>query len=227
MGNAIKPTCECGLSYVIGNVQDETMHELFHKHFEIGVPLNEGAQELPRTQIQGRDIIVIDSSVPKAIRQGFHDLLLAAHRNLPKYPIGYDGHVDERQQTLFVLAEENRAVGFTVFSIDSGFWILTWSNGLSIQLVDTKAELVDRWTLGRIWLAKHYRHKGIGRELLLKSCELVETDSKDIGIELPLTPEARRLIHNVCPGRWYGRGDCNSLHTTLEPFQQTASADDC
>ncbi len=200
-------------------MQDETTHERLHKNFENGVPLNEGARKLPRIRIQGCSIIVIDSSVPKATRQGFLDLLRTAQRNLLQYPLGYDGHVDEKQQTLFVLAEEDRAIGFAVFSIDSGFWILTWSSGLSCQLVDSKVELTDRWTLGRIWLAKHYRHKGLGRGLLLKSCELVGTDPKDMGIELPLTPEARCLIHSVCPDGWHGRGGCSSLHATLEPFQ--------
>jgi len=210
--------CECGLSYVQGLPVDEDEHRKIHEHFEHGVPLHKGIETLPRIPLRDCELIVIDSEVPFYIRKRFYELLAAAYREMPCYPIGYDGTVDESQQTLFVLAKADRAVGFALFSLDSGCWRLRWVNEEKVEIIQESPDMDSRWKLGRIWLAKRFRRRGLGRELLLKATELIPVNLEEICIELPPTPDGKRFIRRVFPDMWYGRGDRDAFEGLLESF---------
>lgn len=207
--------CECGLSYVEGLSEDEKEHREIHDHFDRGVPLQSGTETLPRIPLRDHELIVIDSGVQFDIRKGFYKLLVAACREMD-YPLGYDGTIDESRQTLFILVHSDRAVGFALFSLDSGGWRLRWINGEKCEIIQESPDMDNRWTLGRIWLAKRFRRRGLGRGLLLKATELIPVNLEEICIELPLTPDGKRFIRRVFPDMWYGRGDRDAFEGLLE-----------
>lgn len=95
--------CECGFSYVVGCVEDEAAHRLLHDEYLNG-PVVEGAVDLRvQGEVEGKPLIIVDSSVRPIVRRRFARVARTAQRTMPNFSTGYDGTITAARQTLFLL----------------------------------------------------------------------------------------------------------------------------
>lgn len=219
--------CECGLSYVEGLAEDEKVHVRIHDEYVNGATLQALPSMQPAGHVAGFPVVVADGTTPKAIRKELATAALVAQRTMPDYPAGYDGTVTDGDERLFLVASKNRAVAMALTSLDDYYWLLKWKRNSSLELMSKEAVLGERQKIGRVWVAKAYRGKGIATELLRLVADMFGRPLGELGWELPLTADGRRLLRRLVPETWLGRGDAFALSETLEaPLEGTIAQSD-
>ena len=210
------PKCECGFSYVSGYDEDEIQHRIRHDAYLHG-PALDYILDLPSLcSVAGYPFLVIDSSIPEETRFRLSKTVLVAQRTTPDYPAGYDGIISESDEKLFLVKDNNRAIGMVITAKEEAYWQLSWTEKGTVQLLDRKQYVKSRQKIARVWVVKAYRHKGIGPLMLKATAEYLGYKISDIGWELPLTKDGAVLVQKLVPSKWWGRGDLLALQETLD-----------
>lgn len=216
------PTCECGLNYVSGFDEDEKQHEIWHDEYLHGAILHDMHALSAICSVAGYPLVVVDAAIPREVRFRLSKAAYVAQRSTPEYPAGYDGTISEADERLFLARDDDRAIGMVLTALDEYYWRLTWTNEGTAQLIDRNPHLGRRLKIGRVWVAKAYRSRGIGSLMVKTVVELLGYEVSDIGWELPITEDGASLIKKLFPTKWWGRGDGFALQDTLDAPRSTS-----
>ena len=197
---------------------DDEIHHKYHSEYLKG-PVIPIIRELTAFKvIDGYPVFVISGRTPLSRRKLFVELALVAQRSMQDYPAGYDGTVDEADQTMLVLADGENAIGMVLVAISSPFWSMSWSKE-GLARLDSPIPLQKPLrTVARIWTAASYRRRKLASSLLRETANYYKLACEELGWELPLTKVGASLLRTVVPGRWLGRGDAFALQQTLEEY---------
>ncbi len=125
--------CECGLTYVPGEPDDEEMHTRDHNVYLRGPVLPSLSSVDTSGAVATFPLFIIDGSVPQSVRHELVDVVCAA--SPPEFPAGYDGTVTEYQETLFLVVDGDRAVALGITALDDNYWKLSWKCDGTVELV--------------------------------------------------------------------------------------------
>ena len=205
--------CECGYQFVPGI--DDELHAKFHAAYLYGPSLSVLDELTSTATIFGNSLFVIDAQIPEAQRKLFVAVADVAQATMTGYSYGYYGTVDEREQTMFVLASDGHAIGMAIVGLDGPCWKLSWAPGYSLQLMEKVASPGPHRIVARVWIAAAYHRRGFASQMLHAVARHYSIDCKDLGWELPLTPAGAQLLRSLLPGTWLGRADPITLRETL------------
>jgi len=208
--------CACGLSYVRELASDEELHGRVHAEFHSGAELHLPVALASIGSVHGYPIVVADMRTPLATRRALARIALVAQRSMPDFPIGYDGSLTDDDDRLFVVLANDRMIAMAITSLDDSYWVLQWRENLRLELVGTEQLPDQRQKVSRVWVANQFRRRGIARGLIDSVATLFRRRAHELGWELPLTTDGRRLLRTLVPGDLFGHGDTFALEETLD-----------
>ncbi len=209
--------CECGLTYVPGEPDDERVHAKVHAEYLSDPEISSVRQLDQITTIGDFSIYVIDNTCPMEIRRELSHVAFVAHQTMPDYPAGYDGTITEDDPRLFIAVDGMNVIAMVLTEFDDYFWRLAWKDGCSVELVDTvQLEHRRRYKVARAWTAADYQHNGISSQLIQIASNKLSCNIADFGWELPFTSCGKHLVKRLCPKFFLGCGDFFSLNEALE-----------
>lgn len=147
--------CECGLTYVPGEPEEEEVHTRDHDVYLRGPILAPLPGIDPSGTVASLPLFIIDGSVPQSVRHQLVAVVYAA--SPPEFPAGYDGTVTEDQETLFLVVDGDRVVALAVTAFDDYYWRLSWTSDGMVKLVRNNPSIERRLKIARIGVAKTYR----------------------------------------------------------------------
>ena len=215
------PRCECGLSYVSGIDEDEKQHGIWHDEYLHGAMLPDLYSIGAICSVGGYPLVMVDAAVPREVRFRLSKAAYVAQRATPDYPAGYDGTISEADERLFIARDGDSGIGIILAALDEYFWSLTWTREGTVQLIDRTPHRGPLQKIGRVWIAKAYRRRGIASLMVKAVVEILGYDVSDIGWELPLTEDGAALLQKIVPSKWWGRGDTFALRDTLDAPKRT------
>lgn len=211
------PPCECGLSYVRGNDEDEALHRGIHDAFMSGPSLPELSAAEPVGRIDSFGIVRVSNESPQRERVDAAQLALVANREMSGYKSGYDGSISDPPLTVWALLDGERAIGFVLMGETERSWRLRWVSPNRATLISHYADSERRHVVARVWIAASYRRQGLARQLLHFCIDSAGTTAASVTFQLPFTPQGQRLVHSMLPDQWFGDGDAFDLDGVLRP----------
>lgn len=208
--------CECGLNFVPGVPEDEKRHDKEHDEY-LCSPYLLDLHALPAIgSVAEYSLVVVDAIVSRDVRRRLSMAAYVAQRETPGYPAGYDGTISDADERLFLATDRGRAIAMALTALDEGYWLLSWTPGGKVELLDSNPNYAERQKIGRVWVAKAYRRCGIGSLLVKAVVGFLGYELSNIGWELPLTKDGAVLLQRLVPSKWWGRGDPFALQKTLD-----------
>jgi len=195
---------------------DDLAHHHAHQKYLNGPGLQGLLSLSPIGHVGALRVLMIDATTPAPVRRELAEVVYVAQVETPDFPAGYDGTVTEADERLFLVAGGARAVAFAVTALDEPHWRLRWEGHDALEFADQQAIPGDRQKIGRVWVAKAHRRQGIAKGLLEIVARTLGCELRDLGWELPLTGDGRRLLRKLLPETWLGRGDAFALEETLK-----------
>lgn len=207
--------CECGLSYVTGNEEDELIHARLHDEYLNG-PILAAVESLPRlSMLENLCVVVLNRDTPENVRRELAYIANVARRTTPSYPAGYDGTIGQANEHLFLAAHGTRVVCMVMSGLADHFWRFCWREDGAVKMAADAAMIGDRVTIARVWVAKAYRQRGFAGRLVRIAAAELNVGMPDLGWILPLSENGRKLVRSLCPHEWFGCGDCFAIKETL------------
>lgn len=214
MRNVSNGPCECGLSYARGH---RPLSEAASPR-ALRVPARPEIRSIRHTprigEVQGYPLHVVDERLPIAFRHTLTHSAMAAHRTMPRYSANYDGTITEDNQCLYLLASDLNIVATVVTSLDEWFWKLRWCD-VSVERLDTIAQMRRGFKVARVRVAKDYREREITSKLMIEVPRPLPCAVDEVGWEVPFTLGSRKLVRRLRPETLLTCGDPCSLHNTL------------
>ena len=125
----------------------------------------------------------------------------------PEHKTGYDGSVADQYQAVYALIHSSRAFAFVMAGETNRSWRLQWVTRGEAVLLDSRADDSTRRVVGRVWLAKSYRARGIARRLVTSVALNEGSTPTEMTFQAPFTPAGSRLVQSLVPDNWFGDGD--------------------
>jgi len=209
--------CECGLRFVPGIPEDDSAHRRMHDEYANGPVLETIEYLSPIGHLDDLVVVVADATTPAVRRRQLAKVAYVAQIEMSDYPAGYDGTITEADERLFLVVDGSRCVAFVLTSLDEPHWRLKWKPDGSLEHAEQDAIVGERQKIGRVWVAKARRSGRIATGLLMIVARDLGYELRDLGWELPLAGDGRRLLRRLLPDTWLGRGDAFALSETLDP----------
>lgn len=209
-------TCECGLKYVPGEPDNDSLHAMWHDEYLNGPELFQLRALEAIDMVSGYQLFLVDANADQDIRSQLKHIAFVAQREMSDFPAGYDGTITEADQRLYIVADGDRGIAMVVTAKDEYSWRLAFNSDSTVGLLNAKALFGKRQKITRIWVAKNYRRHGIGVSLVRAVAKSLKCELADIGWELPLSSNGKKLIQKLVPSQWWGCGDANALQETLD-----------
>lgn len=216
-------TCECGLSYVRGDPEDEARHNEMHVEYAPGPELPEIELRPVIGAVRSYDVVCVDRNTELPVRKKLAYIAYVAQRSTPDFPAGYDGTLsDTGDQRLYVVRNGPRGIGMALVASTDRCWSLRWTpeNKACLRSREENCEL--RPVIERLWLAAEYRRRGLARLLLDVISNDLARPLSDFGWQLPFTPRGAALVRLILPREWFGDGDAFALEPILSDMNLCA-----
>jgi GNAT superfamily N-acetyltransferase len=192
---AVTSPCDCGLSYSDSSPDDVSHHDRCHDHYLHGYPFHDlGSRSAEK--VGSYVLLDAEGDDPRSYRKQFAQCAMVAHRETPRFKAGYYAEDDERSvdRRAFALLRDGRAVALLIAQREEGAWAVSWHDEDLCLRGDR--DLVWRWLIQRVWVARQYRGRGLGTALTTT----VSARLGELAWEGPFTAAGQRLLRRLCPG---------------------------
>ena len=105
---------------------------------------------------------------------------------------------NDREVHMFLYERGDRVVGYARFERVIHARSYTW-----MEYANRTHECLPKhqamWSVGRLWVNRNYRHKGIAKQLVIESARSLDANLKTIGWQDPFSADAIYFLRSLYP----------------------------
>lgn len=191
---------ECDMRFCQDLPEDIEHHQLHHDKVVNGVRFSLSDSTLVAWQTGEDRVVVVTPRSSVSERKLAEDVAMKARLDMDyDFAAFHAGEPwNDREVHMFLYERGDRVVGYARFERVIHARSYTW-----MEYANRTHECLPKhqamWSVGRLWVNRNYRHKGIAKQLVIESARSLDANLKTIGWQDPFSADAIYFLRSLYP----------------------------